>query len=42
MRVVAAADHVLNFLLKRLFHDQSCRQLHQLTPVTLRPPTSFK
>jgi hypothetical protein len=42
VRVIAAADHVLDFLLKRFFHNQPCRKLHQVTTISLRRPTPIE
>src|SRR5579862_8119042 len=40
--VIAATDHVLDFLFEGLFHDQARRQLHQLAAITLGRPASVK
>jgi hypothetical protein len=42
VRVIAATDHVLDFLLQRFFHNQPRRELHQLAAIAFCRPTSIE
>jgi hypothetical protein len=42
VRVIAATDYVLDFLLERFFHNQPRRELHQLAAIAFCTPTSIE